>query len=469
LGIIVFVFFFFPKTIHWFVIPTFLCGILLSPDMINWLRGKYDLFDPKGLFGFLGFYLFFVSPILWVALDYQMVFYTNPTDWRPLFGWMQVFNVFGLLAYKLGHNLGYNTFRPPEKHFQISSKKLFSLAPLFILITFLAWIYLVFSVGGLRSFSILEPGSTLESLSGRGWLIVIGRLWPLFIYIIFLHRIVQREKRASFYHTFLLVFLCTLLYFIVDGLRGSRSSVIFMTIYFLTLAHYFVRRLKLKILSLTFVLLLLFLYFYGFYKARGIEAVLLLKKGEITTLIEETKHQRNLPLLLLEDLSRIGVQSLILNRLTERPTDYHLRWGSTYLSAILSIIPSKLRPFSLPGKVEAGTEILYGSAPGALRGYRSSRVYGLAGEAMLNFHIPGMLIAYLLWGILLGRYRKWVKTLKKGDSRFLLVGFLSIVLTLIIPIGDADNLLPSYLPPFLILTIFTFMVSVRKVLYINEI
>jgi hypothetical protein len=464
LWIIVFVFLFFPKTFHWFVIPTFLCGILLSPDMIDWLRGKLDLFDPKGLFGFFGFYLFFVSPILWVALDYQMIWITNPTDWRPLLGWMQVFNVFGLLAYKVGHNLGYKTYRPPEKHFQISSKRLFSLAPLFILITFLAWIYLVFSVGGLRSFIILEPGSTLESLSGRGWLIVIGRLWPLFIYIMFLHRIVQREKWASFYQI-LLLFLCTLLYFIADGFRGSRGSVTFMTIYFLTLAHYFVRRLKLKILSLTFVLLLPFLYFYGFYKARGIEALLLLKEGKITSLIEETKHQRNLPLLLLEDLSRTGLQSLILNRLMERPTDYHLRWGSTYLSAILSIIPSKLRPFSLPGKVEAGTEILYGSAPGALRGYRSSRVYGLAGEAMLNFHIPGMLMAYLLWGILLGRYRKWVKILKKGDSRFLLVGFLSIVLTLIIPIGDADNLLPSYLPPFLILTIFTFMVSVRKVLY----
>ena len=39
---------------HWFVLPVSLCGFLIGPDAVRWMRGKYDLYDPKGLLGVFG-------------------------------------------------------------------------------------------------------------------------------------------------------------------------------------------------------------------------------------------------------------------------------------------------------------------------------------------------------------------------------------------------------------------------------
>src|ERR1700723_1762590 len=33
--------------IHWFVIPAMVCGVLIGVDVIRWLRGRLDFFDPK--------------------------------------------------------------------------------------------------------------------------------------------------------------------------------------------------------------------------------------------------------------------------------------------------------------------------------------------------------------------------------------------------------------------------------------
>ena len=54
---------------HWFVVPVAACGILAGADIVRWLRGRQDLFDPRTIIACLAFYGFFIAPLLHVLWD----------------------------------------------------------------------------------------------------------------------------------------------------------------------------------------------------------------------------------------------------------------------------------------------------------------------------------------------------------------------------------------------------------------
>jgi hypothetical protein len=73
--------------LHWFVIPVTLSGILIGIDAIDWWRGRFNIFDPVGILGLLGFHFFFLAPLLHVRWDSWLEpWYTPPADWRPFVG-----------------------------------------------------------------------------------------------------------------------------------------------------------------------------------------------------------------------------------------------------------------------------------------------------------------------------------------------------------------------------------------------
>ena len=73
--------------LHWFVIPVFACGVLIAHDGVNWIRGRFDPFDPVGLLGVYGVHFFFVAPLLHVVWHWWLVTPDiRPEDLRP--GWV---------------------------------------------------------------------------------------------------------------------------------------------------------------------------------------------------------------------------------------------------------------------------------------------------------------------------------------------------------------------------------------------
>jgi hypothetical protein len=86
---------------HWFVLPVLCCGILISKEAVDWIRGRQDLFDPVGIIGLLGFHFFFLAPLLHVHLDYWLEYVVLPPDMRGWLGKMAMINVIGLLLYRV--------------------------------------------------------------------------------------------------------------------------------------------------------------------------------------------------------------------------------------------------------------------------------------------------------------------------------------------------------------------------------
>jgi hypothetical protein len=91
-----------PETAHWFVVPVWLCGVLIGCDAVDWFRGRLALFDPAGIIGLIGLHFFFLAPLLHVAWDTWMPYVEAPPDWRPWLGAMAIVNAAGLLLYRGG-------------------------------------------------------------------------------------------------------------------------------------------------------------------------------------------------------------------------------------------------------------------------------------------------------------------------------------------------------------------------------
>ena len=145
-------------------------------------------------------------------------------------------------------------------------------------------------------------------------------------------------------------------------------------------------------------------------------------------------------------MGRSDVQAAILNAVMRPNRDYEFWYGKTYLTSGVSMIPRKIWP-SKPednGKVIAGTEILYGK--GAYQGKfgiftlgrRATHIYGLAGEAMLNFGIWGILPAFAVWGGFVGFIRRKILNYSAGDMRLLTAPYW-ILISFFLLIQDLDN------------------------------
>jgi hypothetical protein len=431
---------------HWFVVPVLLCGLLIGPDAIRWLSGEYDLFDPKGIAGGYGWYLFFVAPLLFIRWDVGMTYVDNPPDWRPWVGYLAILSVLALLLYRYFYYIG---FRRPSlegyRRWRIEIKLITPMFLVFCVVALISLLYYFSRVGGVSG--IIEAKTLdLQRPSGIGLFEFAGNALPILVLIyLSLRKIRPSPTRISFLRLTVLFLLLGGAQFLLGGLKGSRSATIWSLFWMAGIIHYFWRPIDRRVAVLCLPILLVFMYLYGFYKSAGADAVDMLVAGskldDIEAVTGRTWQQGA-----IGDLSRVDTQSYELYRLSGS-TDYALRWGKTYIGALIIFTPSWLWP-ERPAdteKVVAGTDLLHGSDVYVAgdKSTRSSRVYGLAGEAMLNFGAWSAPLPFAIWGLLLGRYRRALLTWERTDVRRLLAPFVALIFVEALT-SDFDNLLVAF-------------------------
>jgi hypothetical protein len=446
------------SVIHWFLIPLIACGVLSGTDVIRWLRGRLDLFDPKAVIGLLAFYGCFVTPILHVAWDRYGV--NNDLllggDWRTWLGAIAALNATSLLAYRIAHNYVFNWTTRTTEIWKIDRKRFhffFSLA----LVCSVAGAYAFFSdlngiPGMVKSFE-----ENLQAYTGKGWLLVFA--WPLsvlcFIVVIYVwsNRDIRRRRPASI--GILLVCAFGISQFILMGWYGSRSATIWALFWMSGIVHYRVNRLSRKFIAPGLVFLIAFMYFYGFYKEQGRNGFSVIAAP--STWLQPKGYQRDIKLLLLDDLAHADVNAYMLYNMIKFPEDYDYRWGLTYAGAPTFLVPRSLWPNRPNYKVDAGTEATLGKSST----YDSTRVYGLMGEALLNFGPWGVVPLFALYGASLGWYRRKLTTWDISDARLFLAPLVTILFVAAF-ISDSDNVLFLFVVDGSLITA-AFLASIKKI------
>jgi len=426
--------------LHWFLLPVWLCGLLITPDAIHWFRRQYDTFDPRALIGLLGVHFFFLAPLLFVLWDVPMMYVRNPDDWRPWLGITAALNCSGLIIYQLSYKIKIAAIeRATRTLWTIHSKRFWILLSLFVLIGIAAQMYLLSQIGGFGHLSASQPARA-HLFVGKGGLLMLGEAVPILLFFALTHWRQQLTQQHAFLITVIVAltgfFFCQ---FFVAGLRGSRSATIVPLFWAAGIVHFLWRPLTPRLILMALIPLMSFMVVYGFYKSLGSRAVDLLSGRATLQELQAEAPERGLVRTLFTDLSRVDTQAYLVYRLLTYPDQYQVALGRTYLGAISILIPRTVWPDRPPAKVKEGTELLYGKGTFRPGVFQSSRVYGLLGETLLNFHLVGVPFAFFIFGVLLAQLRRWMDGLPPGDARWLLVPFL-IHLGVVILVADMDNI-----------------------------
>lgn len=426
--------------LHWFLLPVTLCGVLIGIDAVDWLRGRMDVMDPVGWVGLFGVHFFFIAPLLVVLWDRQMNYLPAMPDWRPWLGRMGILNLAGLLLYRVARGwIRIPTNQIPRK-IRVLQPRIFVIILYFALcITFGLQMLVYVQSGGISGYiARYESRGDEIGFQGMGALFAFSESFPFLLFIGIAIHIRQHESRQTWFHILIILLLFFVLRLFFGGLRGSRSNTIYAMVWAVGVIHLWIRPVPKRFLAAGAIVAVAFLYIMGFYKALGSDFFKIFDKDVDLAQIEKETN-RTFEGAIIGDLSRADVQAYMLRNLTEKWKDFPYGRGRTYIAGYLSIIPRKIWPSKLPGKSLEGTQAL--SGPGTyIPGVRqASRVYGLMGEAMLNFGATLAPLSFLSLGILVGVVRKWYYQLHANDIVRLWFPFLVIFCVTYIGNDSNDN------------------------------
>ncbi|ARU61200.1 hypothetical protein CBW65_09245 [Tumebacillus avium] len=456
------------RYLHWFLVPIGLSGLIVLIDAVNWMTGRYDLFDPAGILGLFMAHFFFSAPLMHITYDYWMRYVIPPSDWRDWLGWMAWLNFLGLVIYRVIRDFGFSTKSKPKMtmKWKINRKRLLLLLAAGLAVTGALQMLVYAQSGGIVGYiTAFEEGSA-ENFKGMGFVFMISESFPI-LFLMFWVIITQNKKWAK---SWVMIIAILAVYFILKllfgGLRGSRSNTIWGLFWAAGLIHLWVRPMTKQFIAVAMVFLISFMYIYGFYKAGGTEGIQALMQGGSAKEELQSSHNRGIETTLLADLGRSDVQAFLLYRLNIPDNGFKYAWGRTYIGSVTLLIPASLWPGRPETKLKEGTELQYGSLEDSPGQKYSSRIYGLTGEAMLNFGIFAAPAAFIIFAVYVRRLRVWMLTWDKDDSRMLILPFL-INLSLLMLGSDGDNivfvLIKNGAVPFMIL----FLASKKEMVFHN--
>jgi hypothetical protein len=391
-----------------------------------------NLLDPVGILGALGYLNFFVTPMLHVMLDQWMAYITPPPDWREWLGKMALVDVAAIAVYMIVCRIGRpGLVEAPFRPWVIGRPSVVLGIALLATAALQAWVYAYFGdINGYISLFEREADTGKSSFTGWGWIFNISESFPRLAFIGVTLWLWRRRRRPSWLMlgSILAVFFGLLILF--GGLRGLRSNTVWSLFWAVGVVHFCLRPLSRKGIAIGLAGFLGFMVLYGAYKHGGTKDLERAFSGE------ETKKGTTVTRVVLWDLARADVQAFLLYRMSRSGTDYQPVYGRTYVGALALLIPEAIWPQRPPTKIQEGTQILWG--PDAVLWGKASNLYGLGGEAMLNFGPAGIPIAFGVFAVLIRGVRRYVYRLHPRDGRmFLLPIFLSLCILGLV--CDSDN------------------------------
>jgi hypothetical protein len=424
------------------VVPVLLCGTLIGVDGIDWLQGKRNVFDPIGLVGFIGIYFFLIAPLLTVAWDHRLLYLPGqPDDYRPWIGGMAILNFGGLLIYRFirsffGEYLSRTRERPT---WELDENRFFFLLAvgLVVSVALQIWIYDLYGgiQGYINAYMALVAGT--DEFKGTGWMTVISESFPILAIMATAVTLRKTPFRRNLVVIAVILSCFAVLEIFFGGLRGSRAAIVLGLFWAVAIVHFYLRQIPKAMIFSGIVVVCVFAYLWGFYKTAGLQSVTALSGSEEREDLTR-RTNRSVDMVMLSDLSRSDIQAFVLYKCFTKGPELPYAYGGTYAGALALLVPQAIWPSRPPTKVRWTSDFEYGNGAYAT-GLWSSRVYGLAGETMLNFGPLFVPFAFAILAIAV----TWTERLRanlesSNDGRLLLVP-LPITLCILILTNDSDE------------------------------
>lgn len=436
--------------LSWYLIPLTLCGILIGEDAVRWFRGEIDVFDPIGIVGLFGVHFFLLAPLLHTAWNYWIEEVVPPSDWRTWLGGMAVLNLVGLMAYRATRSwvcAGVAQGKSAAVVWRLDRARFNRYLKWMLLVSAGLQIAIYARFGGLSGY-LAAVARDEHVFLGFQWIAMISEIFPVLALMGYAVHTWARPKPS--WPTLLLILLayCVLKLFF-GGLYGSRNNILFAVFWAVGIVHFAIRPVPKQLILGGILAMIPFLYVYGFYKSAGIEGLQrALRSPQARADVAEEIH-RPIEVPILGDLGRSDVQAFVLYRLMQPESDYQYSFGRTYVGAVLALLPGPIWRDRPPTKAKEGTIALFGreayrdrplSATYAKDRYdgRTSRLFGITGEAMLNFGPLSVPVAMAVLGFVVGWVRRWMLAWDKQDMRRLILPFL-VNLCVMLLLLDSDN------------------------------
>lgn len=420
-----------------------------SSDFIDALRKKSDILAPRALLSIIMLIGVFIAPIIHISQGINPSYVSLPENMEVAFENLAIVHLLGLFLYFI-------TLRIPRKNAPTDrpaqSKQLINLefisysnamltAGLFSLAVFA---YYLFTLGGPVSWLNAQLNYR-ESALGPGWLIAIAEAFPsLFFmsYILKLHpkNLSDNEIKKRVVIAFLLL---VVVIFVTSGLRGSRANLVWPALTALLLIHILLTRIKMQLLVFLSIGLLIFSGVYDIYKKAGTEGLITAKESGIQSVEENANYSFGLTPLLTGDFSRSAIQAIALDRWNEGT--FQLFNGRTYVGDAIEFVPGAEVSETFPNKRVAATEILYGEGSSQTKQTLDSRIYGLQGEALMNFGPIGATVVLVPFALIVRRSERVFEKSKTTKSPSLAVysAILAPIIVLLF-LSDFDNVLYNF-------------------------
>ena len=411
---------------------------LLNYGFVTLICNRYNyksgsIFSPSAVFRIFTLHALVIAPILLDYFDYQIPFtYVSLVHEEYLLTWSLLYFLGLLITLAISWvNVKSRKFRK----WRVDGSRFIFYWILLSLASLLLQVYVYYLFGGISGYiDIYASGESRDVFRGFGILFLFSESFPILFAMGVSYLMKTGRISKSLLVPFLLLYALLLIPF--GGLRGSRSMFVFRLFMGAGIFHYSGIKISRTLLVTGALSTVLFISLYkSYYKNKSFST------GESISLSAAYQEQL-VKFILITDLSRVDVQTLLIHQLERKDSEYELAMGRTYYSALFVMMPTAVyraitgnaKP---PSKTREGTNLVRGN-----RSYESGKkvsyVFGLLGESLLNFGLYGAVVVFVFFGVLFGFLMDSFRALEVDDSRRVLIPIVSILVVNLLQ-GDLDN------------------------------
>lgn len=424
------------------VIILFLFYILVRTDAI---ANSFSLTLVRYNFLYFSFY-FVIAVYAHYYLNFFVELYIEDTS-SALVN-LNIINSIGLTLAILGYFFSKKINVQNSFSFSVDFKKIRNRSLFFIIIGVLLSFYLF-------KYEFASVVKSVEEENQRSiFIYMFVENTPLLMGWLFIAYYKNKDKIPSIYSFYLMLLIVVVASLIVSGTRGSRISIILQISSFILLYSSVFKKIKFRNILIALFIAFIFNNYFTVYKYGGIEAVEeYISTGYKPTYISDYQDSRKV---ILHDLGRSDVQAIIYDRVIN--DDYNPPYiPHSYISSLNLLIPSSLKfDENFYSKEQLGYSAQYMTT--LSKENKSSRIYGVMGEALLNFGFLGVFFSFFIFGIVIQRTLKSYKYLERNG----LILFMPLIV--LFPVYylfyDFGNILFLLVKTWLI-PIFVFLSSSR--------